>query len=108
MEINWTDLIIGLCSIILTIFVAPYLKAKYTQIKDESVDFWLRTLMSAAETYFGSGAGQQKKEWVLTELQNYFTGLDMDKIQDNLEAMFRELVIEGIINNDEIEIRGKE
>lgn len=105
MVIDWTQLIIGLCSILLTIFVAPYLKMKYAQVKDESIDFWLRTLMSAAETYFGSGAGAQKKEWVLTELQNKFPSIDMDKIQDSLESMFRELVVEGIINNEEIEIR---
>ena len=102
MNIDWTQLIIGLCSIIMTIFVAPLLKAKYTQIKDESIDFWLRTLMAAAETYFGAGAGAQKKQWVLEELQLKFPSLDIDLIEDNLECLFRELVVEGIINNDEI------
>lgn len=102
MTIDWTQLIIGLCSIILTIFVAPYLKMKYAQVKDESIDFWLRTLMSAAETYFGAGAGAQKKQWVLDELQKKFPSLDMEMIQDNLECLFRELVVDGIINNDEI------
>lgn len=103
MQINWTELIIGVCGIVCTIFLAPYLRMKYAQIRDDSIDYWLRVLMSAAETYFASGTGAQKKEWVLNELQNKFPKLDMDKIQDSLEAMFRALVVEGILNNKEVD-----
>lgn len=101
MEINWTELIIGLASLVVTVFLVPYLRAKYQEIRTDSIDYWLRVLMSSAETYFASGTGAQKKEWVLTELKARFPSLDMDRIQDSLESMFRELVVEGILNNDE-------
>ena len=102
MTIDWTQLIIGLCGIVLTIFVAPYIKMKWSQLQDESVEFWLRTLMSAAETYFATGTGKEKKQWVLDEMQKRFPKLDIAILDSALESMFRELVIEGIINNDEI------
>ena len=101
MEFDWTTFIIGISSLIVTVFLIPYLRAKYQEIRTDSIDYWLRVLMSSAETYFSSGTGLQKKEWVLTELQNKFPNLDMDRIQDSLEAMFRQLVVEGILNNGE-------
>ena len=101
-EIDWTNIIIMIATILITGFLLPFIKAKYAQVKTESIDYWLRVLMSAAETYFSTGTGAQKKEWVLNELQAKFPKLDMEKIQDSLEAMFRELVVEGILHSSTI------
>ena len=102
MEFDWTTFIICISSLIVTVFLVPYLRAKYQEIRTDSIDYWLRVLMSSAETYFGSGTGVQKKEYVLNLLKQKFPSLDMDRIQDSLEAMFRQLVVEGILNNEEI------
>lgn len=101
MEFDWTSLIIGLASIITTVFLIPFLREKYKQVKTETLDYWLRVLMSSAETYFATGEGKQKKQWVLDQLQEKFPKLDIGLIDHSLEAMFRELVVEGILNNGE-------
>lgn len=102
MAIDWTQLIIGIASLVVTVVLVPLIREKYSQVRTDSIDYWLRVLMSAAETYFASGTGVQKKEWVLNELQNKFPNLDMDRIQDSLEAMFRELLVEGILHSSTI------
>ena len=101
MEFDWTSLIIGLASIITTVFLIPFLLEKYKQVRTETIDYWLRILMSSAETYFATGEGKQKKQWVLDQLQEKFPKLDIGQIDNSLEAMFRELVVEGILNNGE-------
>lgn len=101
MEFDWTTLIIGLASLVTTVFLIPFLREKYQQVRTETIDYWLRILMSSAETYFASGTGAQKKEWVLEQLQEKFPKLNIGLIDNSLEAMFRELVVEGILNNGE-------
>lgn len=101
-EIDWTNIVIMIATILITGFLLPFLKAKYAQIKTESLDYWLRVFMSAAETYFADGEGKQKKEWVIAQLQAKFPKLDIAKIEDSLEAMFRELVVEGILHSSTI------
>lgn len=100
--INWTELIIGIASIIVTAVLVPLLREKSKQIKTETLNYWLRTLMSAAETYFSDGEGKQKKQWVIDRVQEHLKGLDVAELENALEAMFRQLVVEGILNNDAI------
>ena len=100
--INWTELIIGIASIIVTAVLVPLLREKSKQIKTETLNYWLRTLMSAAETYFSDGEGKQKKQWVIDRVQEHLKGLDVAELENALESMFRQLVVEGILNNDAI------
>lgn len=100
--INCTELIIGIASIIVTVVLVPLLREKSKQIKTESLNYWLRTLMSAAETYFSDGEGKQKKQWVIDRVQEHLKNLDVAELENALETMFRQLVVEGILNNDAI------
>ena len=100
--IDWTELIIGIASIVVTAVLIPLLREKSKQIKTESLNYWLRVLMAAAETYFSDGEGKKKKEWVIDQLQQMFKGIDVATLENALEAMFRQLVVDGILNNDAI------
>lgn len=79
--INWTELIIGIASIIVTAVLVPLLREKSKQIKTETLNYWLRTLMSAAETYFSDGEGKQKKQWVIDRVQEHLKGLDVAELE---------------------------
>ena len=100
--IDWTQLIIGIASVVVTVVLVPLIREKYTQVRTETIDYWLRIFMSSAETYFSTGEGKAKKQWVLDHLSAKFPHLDLEVLSDCLEAMFRELVVEGILNNTEI------
>ena len=69
--------------------------------KLDNLNMYLRVLMSAAETYFGSQMGQEKKQFVLDELKRNGIYFDEETVQDALEAMWRELCAEGILNTEE-------
>ena len=100
--IDWTHLIIGITSVVVTVVLIPLIREKYQQVRTETIDYWLRIFMASAETYFSTGEGKAKKEWVLEHLSAKFPKLDIDMLSDCLEAMFRELVVEGLLNNPDI------
>jgi uncharacterized protein YacL len=102
MTINWTEVIFSIIGIIFTGVLIPFIKHKLDLAKAEQVDYWLRVFMSAAETAFGDNMGQQKKEYVLNELKKKLPWVDLEVVQDNLEAMFRELCAELILNNPDL------
>ena len=101
MNIDWTSIILAVLSLIFAVISSvfvPWMKERLGAQKYENVKTVLRTLMEAAETYMKDGTGPQKKEWVLNELKQYVK-FDEDLVQDWLEAMFRELTVEGTINS---------
>lgn len=97
---DWTQIILSLLALLSAVvsgFLIPYLNKKFCNEKKIELNTMLRILMSAAETYFGSDCGKRKKEWVLGELERLGIKFDQETVQDALEAMYRELVVEGVI-----------
>lgn len=80
--------LIGLLGAVITALLAPYLKAKLGAQRYQSAVDVARTLVKAAEQiYLGPGRGQEKLEYVKTELQK--RGITYDAAQ--IEAAVYEL-----------------
>lgn len=95
-------MVIGLCAVILTIFVIPAIKAKYGQDKvDEAlavaskIDCFIRTFVEAAEQIFPKEEGVRKKEYVtnlvLEKLAEIGVTMDLEQISAAIESAVFEL-----------------
>ena len=103
-NVDWTPIfqaVIALLSAVITGLLIPWIRSKCKVAKLDNLNMYLRVLMSAAETYFGSQMGQEKKQFVLDELKRNGIYFDEETVQDALEAMWRELCAEGILNTEE-------
>lgn len=84
--INITPLceaIITLAILVITTFLAPYLKNKMGDQKYNKMKDWIKIGVQAAEMIFTeSGLGQKKKEYVLKFLEQ--KGYTIDESIDNL------------------------
>lgn len=104
MNVDWTPIfqaVIALASAVITGLLIPWIRNKCKESKLDNLNMYLKVLMSAAETYFGSEMGQQKKQFVLDELKRNGIYFDEETVQDALEAMWRQLTAEGILNSGE-------
>lgn len=102
--IDYTQIIqavIALLSAVITCLLIPWIRSKTKSAKLDNLNLYLKVLMSAAETYFGSDMGKEKKQFVLDELERNGIHFDAETVQDALEAMWRELVSQGILNTEE-------
>lgn len=103
-NVDWTPIFqafIALLSAVITGLLIPWIRSKAKEAKLDNLNLYLKVLMSAAETYFGSQMGQEKKQWVIDELIRNGIHFDAETVQDALEAMWRELTAEGILNTEE-------
>ena len=114
MNIDFTAIItaiISLVSAIILYVLVPYLKKKrqeaeanMTAESRETLDYWLRVFISAAETvYEGSGLGGRKADWVILQLQKLGLAFDEETVRDAITGICRTLTAEGIINTPQQE-----
>lgn len=91
MQIDLTQIIIaviGVCSALITGFLIPYIQ-KNTSIKtQENLKLLVGIAVQAAESLYGSGQGQEKKQYVLNYLKA--KGVSVDDV--HLEATVYELI----------------
>jgi LL-H family phage holin len=84
--------IITLIVSIITVFVIPWLKEKIEAEKLEKYKEWVTIAVRAAEQiYKGTGRGAEKKEYVMSFLQSKGLAVDMDSIENMIEAAVLEL-----------------
>ena len=84
--------IITLIASIITVFVVPWLKEKIEAEKLEKYKEWVTIAVRAAEQiYKGTGRGAEKKEYVIAFLQSKGLAIDMDSIDNMIEAAVLEL-----------------
>ena len=65
---DFTEIInalLALIAAVITGFVLPWLKTKLSKEQAETLKFWVDMAVKAAEQYFGSGTGAQKKQFAL-------------------------------------------
>lgn len=89
MNIDYTDLIqafIALISAVITGFFIPYLKKKISVQKFEELKKWVGVAVEAAEQLYGSKAGQQKKEYVVSFLLSKGIVFDVDEVTTLIES----------------------
>jgi LL-H family phage holin len=84
--------IITLIVSIITVFVIPWLKEKIEAEQLEKYKEWVTIAVRAAEQiYKGTGRGAEKKEYVMSFLQSKGLAVDMDSIENMIEAAVLEL-----------------
>ena len=69
--------VISLCASLITAFLIPWIKAKYSAEKRQRIAAVYQTLVYAAEQLFGTGAGDKKLKWVIDQL--YAKGFAVDR-----------------------------
>lgn len=85
------EAIISLVVVLCTTFVIPYIKEKVDQTTLQNVNKWTRIAVQTAEMiYRETGAGKEKKEYVLKFLNNI--GLTYDEAQ--IDALIESAVYE--------------
>ncbi len=77
-----------LLAAVITTFVVPWIKAKRKNESDGNVELWTRIAVQAAEQYFGSGAGQEKKKYVMEYLASRNITVDDAVIEASVNELF--------------------
>lgn len=99
MNIDWTEVIIGICTILITGVLFPLIrtawmqkKSEMTQEQQETIQYWTEIGVRWAKQWLQSESGEKKKAEVmvyvsdkLTELGIKVSAADLDKI---IEAVY--------------------
>lgn len=100
--INWSQIIISLCTLLITGILIPLFRAKKAEIdaslsvsQRETIYYWVNVAVCWAKQYLSSASGAEKKEKVLDFVHNKLTSLgieveisELDKI---VEAVYLEV-----------------
>ncbi|MDO4566395.1 MAG: phage holin, LLH family [Oscillospiraceae bacterium] len=62
--------VLALCAALITTRLIPWLGSKLESEQQEALGFWTDVAVRAAEQYFGSKAGQEKKAYVMSFLES--------------------------------------
>lgn len=104
--IDWTEIIIGICSMVITGIMIPLINAKKKEVKNRltddqlaTVEYWTEVGVRWAKQWLWSESGQKKKAEVtdflnkkLAELNLNMTAEDIDKI---IEAIYEKVKAES-------------
>lgn len=85
--------LIGLLSTVLTVFLAPYLKAKIDNEKLKKLGELAKRFVLAAEQLIGPGQGAEKKGKVQEWLQEKGYNINLDEVDSAIEAAVKEMNI---------------
>lgn len=96
--------VIALVAALITAFLIPWIKAKIDAEKLNKVAEWVNIAVQAAEQiYNGSGRGAEKKAYVLEFLRSKGYTLDMESVENLIEAAVFALPkqLESVIDSTE-------
>ena len=85
--------LIGLLSTVITVFLAPYLKAKMDVEKVNKLGALAQRFVYAAEQLIGKGEGEKKKAQVQDWLKEKGYDVSLDEVDSALEAAVKEMNI---------------
>ena len=85
--------LIGLLSTIITVFLAPYLKAKMDVEKVTKLGELSKRFVLAAEQLIGKGEGEKKKAKVQDWLKEKGYDVSLDEVDSAIEAAVKEMNI---------------
>lgn len=85
--------LIGLLSTIITVFLAPYLKAKMDVEKVTKLGELAKRFVLAAEQLIGKGEGEKKKAQVQDWLKEKGYDVSLDEVDSAIEAAVKEMNI---------------
>lgn len=93
--VDLTQVIVAVLSLMLSLvsaFLIPYIKEKVTAEQFATIKLWVQVAVQAAEMlYVGSGRGEEKKQYVLDFLKSKGFTLNMEEIENLIEAAVLEL-----------------
>lgn len=113
MSIDWTQVIIGICSVVITGVIVPLLnnlrkdiKNKLTASEQQTVEYWTEAAVRWAKQWLQSESGETKKEEVLSfvlkktdELGIKINAEDLDKL---IESIYQKVKSEDRLIADEV------
>ena len=85
--------LIGLLSTVITVFLAPYLKAKMDVEKVTKLGELAKRFVLAAEQLIGKGEGEKKKAKVQDWLKEKGYDVSLDEVDSAIEAAVKEMNI---------------
>lgn len=80
------EIILALMSTLITTFLIPLIKERLSKEKCEKLKIWTQIAVKAAEQLYGSKAGQQKKEFVVSFLLSKGLVFDVDEVTAMIES----------------------
>ena len=94
MGINWTEIIMSICAILVTGVFVPCLRAfikneKATMSKQtqETIEYWVEIGVRWAKQWLQSDTGEEKKAAVFDYLVDKFVELGIDVTEDDLDKL---------------------
>ena len=91
MQINWTEIIIVIVSIVLTGVIIPLVKSKLDADKLRRAQVLTKAAVEAAEQIFAHGDNETKYEYVATYLADAGINLDAKTIKMLIESSVQAL-----------------
>ena len=102
MEINWAEVIIGVCSIVITGVIVPFVNAKWKIAKaemsketQETILYWTEVSVRWAKQWLQSETGEKKKEEVLRfvseKLQSLKIGISAEELDKIIECVYEQV-----------------
>lgn len=95
MTVDLTQFIVAILTLAISMvsaFLIPYIKTKVTAEQFNTIKLWVQVAVQAAEMlYVGSGRGEEKKKYVLDFLKSKGFTLNMEEIENLIEAAVLEL-----------------
>lgn len=89
---NIVEIVLMLLAALITTFLIPYIKSKVSTEDFETLKSWVRIAVNAAEMiYSETGMGANKKAYVIEFLNSKGYTLDIDTLNNLIEAAVLEL-----------------
>lgn len=93
--VDLTQIVVAIITLVLAVvsyYFVPYLKTKVSAEQLDTIKFWVNIAVEAAEMiYAGTGRGEEKKKYVLAFLNRKGFTLNMEEIENLIEAAVLEL-----------------
>lgn len=113
MSIDWTQVIIGICSVVITGVIVPLLnnlrkdiKNKLTASEQQTVEYWTEAAVRWAKQWLQSESGETKKEevlsFVLKKTDELGIKIDDEDIDKLIESIYQKVKSEGWLIADEV------
>lgn len=96
--VDLTQIIVAVLTLVfslISVFLIPYLKSKVSAEKFANIQMWVKIAVQAAEMlYVGTGRGGEKKKYVVQFLNSKGFSLNVEEIENLIEAAVMELRLE--------------
>lgn len=113
MSIDWTQVIIGICSVVITGVIVPLLnnlrkdiKNKLSTSEQQTVEYWTEAAVRWAKQWLQSESGETKKEevlsFVLKKTDELGIKIDDEDIDKLIESIYQKVKSEGWLIADEV------